>query len=147
MKKQIILLILLCSLALPCVGGGISVPTRAMLYSAVIPGGGQVYNKAWVKAGVVMGVQGYLIGSAIHHDRQRAHYHDLVVAGNNPVWNTAHEKDYQKRLNNDIWWIGITMGLSMIDAFVDAHLADFDSQDKDLKLRFSGNELSLEIRF
>jgi hypothetical protein len=32
-------------------------PTHAMLYSAFIPGGGQIYNHAYVKAGIVIGIQ------------------------------------------------------------------------------------------
>lgn len=147
MRKHILILLLLLCLAMPCIAQSLSRPARAMLFSAVLPGGGQMYNKAWVKGGIVIGVQGWLIGSAIHNDLQRAHYHDLVVSGANPVWNAAREKEYQRRVNNDIWWIGITAVLSSIDAFVDAHLADFEEQDRALKLRFSGESLILEYRF
>ncbi|MFA7017066.1 MAG: DUF5683 domain-containing protein, partial [Candidatus Cloacimonadaceae bacterium] len=43
-------------------------PTRAMLYSALIPGGGQVYNKAYVKAGIVVGLQAWNVGRVFYND-------------------------------------------------------------------------------
>ena len=124
----------------------ISQPTRAMLYSAAVPGGGQLYNREWIKAGVVMGVQGWLIGSAIHNKHQKSRYHDLYVSDQSP-WHKSQEEEYRKRLNNDIWWIGITAALSMVDAFVDAHLADFETQQKDLQLRFTSSGVKLQYRY
>jgi len=125
-------------------------PLRAVLYSAAFPGGGQLYNRAWLKAGLVMGVQGFFIGSAIYHGSQENYWQDLAE-------NTADQflqeqylalsRAYRYDLNNDLWWIGITAGLSMLDAYVDAHLSDFESEKEKLRLRFSGNALLLQYRF
>ena len=109
-----------------------------------------MYNRAWVKAGIVIGTQGWLIGSAIHNDNQKDRYRRLAsdaVQISDQAYYRAMENQYRDRLNNDIWWIGITAALSMIDAYVDAHLSDFEEQDGKLKLRFSQTNLGLEYRF
>ena len=64
MKRYLlILLILLAMSSLPA--WELSRPAKAGALSAVLPGGGQIYNKQFVKAGLVIGIQGFLIGSAI----------------------------------------------------------------------------------
>ena len=126
------------------------VPTRAVLYSAVFPGGGQLYNRAWLKAGLVMGVQGFFIGSAIYHGGERNYWRDLAETTPEPFLQEqylARSRDYGYQLNNDVWWIGITAGLSMLDAYVDAHLADFDSEKENIRLRCSGDALLLQYNF
>lgn len=141
---------LLLFTALPCNAQRVPRPGRAMLYSALFPGGGQLCNRAWVKAGIVIGTQGWLIGSAIHNDGQKDRYRRLAsnaVQISDQAYYRAMEKQYRDRHNNDIWWIGITAALSMIDAYVDAHLSDFEEQDRKLKLRFSQTNLGLEYRF
>ncbi len=154
MKHTRYLIILLLCLAwlLPniCSAKPLSQPTKALLLSAVIPGGGQLYNHAWVKAGVVIGVQGYLITSAIRHDSKLKDYRSQAANSSDPMETSRLknlEQRYTDRFNNDVWWIGITAALSMIDAFVDAHLKDFDSNKQDLKLRFSTSGVGLEYSF
>lgn len=148
-KRTVIILLLLGCVAF-AFGQEKREPYRAMLYSAVFPGGGQLYNQAWLKAGLVMGVQGYLIGSAIYHDGKRADFNELAENTQDSFLQQQYEarsKEYRDALNNDIWWIGITAGLSVIDAYVDAHLYDFESQKEKIRLRFEGDALSLQYRF
>ena len=148
----LILLLFCLALLLPnfCFAKPLSQPTKALLLSAVIPGGGQLYNHAWVKAGVVIGVQGYLITSAIHHDSKLKDYRTKAANSSDPAQINHYKQQelrYKDRFNNDVWWIGITAALSMIDAFVDAHLKDFDSNKQELKLRFSNSSVGLEYHF
>ena len=126
------------------------VPTRAVLYSAAFPGGGQLYNRAWLKAGLVMGVQGFFIGSAIYHGGERNYWRDLAENTPDPFLQEqylARSRDFGNELKNDIWWLGITAGLSMLDAYVDAHLSDFESEKEKIRLRFSGDALLLQYNF
>lgn len=149
LKHVSILLILLCAAVLLSAEAARN-PYRAMLYSAVAPGGGQIYNQKYLKAGLVIGVQGFLIGSAIYHDGKRDDYRRLAQSADNALLEQqylARSKDYKERLNNDIWWIGITAALSMIDAWVDAHLFDFEEQKEKLRLRFEDTTLLLEYRW
>jgi hypothetical protein len=125
-------------------------PNRAMLYSAIFPGGGQLYNREYLKAGLVIGVQGYLIGSAIYHDAKRDDYQELLDSATDPILIQQYrfQRDaYKESLTNDFWWMGITAALSMVDAYVDAHLWDFNSQKQKIQILFEDSSLQLRYRF
>ncbi len=146
--------ILTCLVLLGCLSAGFSQtmknPTRAVLYSAAFPGGGQLYNHAWLKAGLVMGVQGFLIGSAAWHGSEKAHWKKLAESEPNEFLSQqylARSRDYGDDLKNDLWWMGITAGLSMLDAYVDAHLSDFEIQREEIRLRFENGALLLQYSF
>ena len=59
----------------------------------------------------------------------------------------SQSKNYQDKFNNDLWWIGITAGLSVIDAYVDAHLYNFESEKQKILLHFSENGVVLQYKF
>lgn len=125
-------------------------PTRAAIYSAVLPGGGQIYNQAYYKAGVVIGLQGYLLANAFYNDHKADDYKALSAQASDTYSAELYRqsrKEYQQKRNSDIWWMGITMGLSVLDAWVDANLHDFDAQKNKVHLNFEDNKLQLEYRF
>lgn len=101
-------------------------PKGAMLRSLALPGWGQFYNKQIIKSVLVVAVQGTFVGLAIRY--------------NNKVQTalTLEEQNFYKdRRNLTFWWMGATVLLSMIDAYIDAHLYDFDT-GPDLALRIGG---------
>ncbi|MBM4399540.1 MAG: hypothetical protein FJ041_04315 [Candidatus Cloacimonetes bacterium] len=114
-------------------------PYKAMLYSAVVPGGGQFYNEAYLKTALVIGVQALLTGLAIDDYNQMKRYEKEQ----NPI----QKKYYQDELRSDYWWMGITLVLSMADAFVDAHLYNFDAERSKVRLKFEDKLLKMEYRF
>lgn len=123
---------------------------RAVAYSALVPGGGQIYNRQYIKAGVVIGIQGFLIGSAIYHDGKRDDYRELAQSSSDSFLAQqymAQSKDYRDKLRSDYWWMGITMALSMIDSYVDAHLWDYDAQRDRIHLKFEDKKLQLQYPF
>jgi len=125
-------------------------PTHAMLYSAFIPGGGQIYNKAYVKAGVVIGVQAYLLGSVLYKDAKVQDYKEKLQNESDAYlvqYYRDRRDEYRERRTSDIWWMGITAALSVLDAYVDAHLSDFDAEKEKLHLRFEGDTLQLQYHF
>lgn len=125
-------------------------PSRAALYSTVLPGGGQLYNHAYYKAGLVIGLQGYLLANAIYNDHKADDYKALGAEASDTYAAELYRqsrKEYQQKRNSDIWWMGITMGLSVLDAWVDANLHDFDAQKDKVHLRFEDKKLQLEYRF
>ena len=146
--------ILTCLVLLSCLGAGFAQtqrsPSRAVLYSAAFPGGGQLYNRAWLKAGLVVGVQGFLIGSAVWHGSEKSYWQKLAESEPDEFLRQqylARSNDFGDELKNDLWWVGITAGLSMLDAYVDAHLSDFDSQKEEIRLRFEIGALLLKYSF
>jgi hypothetical protein len=87
-----------------------------MLRSLVVPGWGQVTNGSWIKAGVAVAAEGLLIAAIVRDSDQLA---DL------PAGTPAYDDVYNRR-QQEAWWLGAVVFLSMIDAYVDAHLKSGD---------------------
>ena len=119
-------------------------PMRASLYSAVLPGMGQIYNKKYWKAPLVWGILGTGIGFVVHYNNQykefRGYYLDKLYGYEleNPTLNNmelrqlATLQDDRKR-NRDyaIALTALAYLLNILDATVDAHLYGIN-KDPDL---------------
>ncbi len=135
-------------------------PTKAVIYSAIFPGLGQIYNRKYWKLPIVYG--GFMgcayaisFNSRFYKDYSNAYldftdsdpntqsYNDFVpygyvISSSDSAWFAGvlkRKKDFYRR-NRDLSYI-ITVGLyviCMIDAYVDAQLFDFDISP-DLSLR------------
>lgn len=120
-------------------------PRRAALLSAIIPGGGQAYNRSWWKIPVVYGAIGGLTYTAVVNGKEYRtladNYKRLVDRDPN---NQPTEQPYASldaatlKGYRDQWrvytersyiFLGLTYLLSITDAFVDAHLHQFDISD------------------
>lgn len=107
-------------------------PTTAVLLS-LIPGGGQIYNEQYWKAPLFAGVAGFFLVQAVR-------YHNLYrdqVALVDATPETDGTYDRLKRIReiyrderdlNIAYYLGIDI-LCMIDAYVGAHLFDFNVDD------------------
>lgn len=124
-------------------------PTRAAIYSAVVPGLGQVYNRKYWKVPIVfagLGVSYYFI------DRNRSQFHrykDAYIAivdgdpGTVDEFNGQYSASAVLDVANtyrrwrDISYIcaGLVYILNVMDAAVDAYFVHFDVSD-DLSLSF-----------
>jgi len=90
-------------------------PTSAMLRSIAFPGWGQWYNGKRFKAVIVFGAEAGIIANTIYQNQK-------VQKSK-----SEFEREFyleNRRLSN--WWLAGAILLSMIDAYVDAHLYDFD---------------------
>ena len=90
-------------------------PTGAMLRSIVFPGWGQWYNGKHFKAILVFGAEAGIIANTIRQNQR-------VQASKSELEREFYLEN--RRLSN--WWLAGVILLSMIDAYVDAHLYDFD---------------------
>ncbi len=98
-------------------------PTGAAMRSLAIPGWGQYYNGQKIKAALVLAAEAGEIGTAI--------YWNVRAKGTSDPETKFFYQDYR---NQALWFLAGTIVLSMLDAYVDAHLFDFDespSLDKD----------------
>jgi hypothetical protein len=123
-------------------------PTKAGLYSAVLPGLGQVYNKKYWKVPLVWGAVGTGVGIAIWNDNQYTKYRGRFVAklnGTPNEFNDTHPwldanalgnmQDTAKRQRDyAIAITGLLYILNIVDAVVDAHLYE-GRHDPDLSIR------------
>lgn len=91
-------------------------PNGAMVRSLLVPGWGQWYNDKKIKAGVVFIAESALIAR--------------IVIANDQLRKAKSETDrvrYLEQRNVTYWWLGGAILLSMLDAYVDAYLYDFDA--------------------
>jgi hypothetical protein len=119
-------------------------PVRATVYSAVIPGLGQIYNRKYWKVPIVYGGMGTCIYFTVFSQKRYNEFRDAWRALNesNPNGTVMFDgylytlngldagRNYYRR-NRDLFTI-FTAGvyiLNIVDANVDAHLFDFDVSD------------------
>ena len=121
-------------------------PRQAMIYSAVLPGLGQIYNKKWWKVPIVYVGFGTLAGSTIYNATNYRKYKDKYIY---MLENSLEEYEGQSipevqwykdthRRYRDLFII-VTAGfylLQIIDASVDAYLINFDVSD-DLSMKIN----------
>ena len=146
-------------------------PKRATIYSAILPGLGQAYNKKYWKIPIIyagFGTIGYFIGwnnkyyntyklaysdltdddptTDSYNDLEATQYYDLEnpTDYNNFKSGLSKQQDYYRR-NRDLLIISIVgfYGLNLIDASVDAHLFDFDISE-DLSLNWQPSVQTFE---
>ncbi|WP_072996624.1 DUF5683 domain-containing protein [Epilithonimonas mollis] len=121
-------------------------PAKAGLYSAVLPGLGQFYNKKYWKIPIVWGAVGTGIGIALWNDKQYKRYRNAFVSELNglphefsgirgidkTVLGNAQDRSKRQR-DYAIGITGLIYILNIVDAVVDAHLYE-GRKDPDLAL-------------
>ncbi len=108
-------------------------PTGALLRSAIIPGWGQFYNKKYIKTVIYGGTEIYLIYNVQKYWRKMDKHQKNFQNSDDPVYKSQEFSLYEKNRdsrNLHLWLTGLTIFISMFDAYVDAHLADFNQTDK-----------------
>ena len=112
-------------------------PKRASIYSALVPGAGQAYNKKYWKTPIILAGIGSAFYLASDNQEKYSIYRNALLlrrSGEVDVYNNVYTENqlitimnYYER-NKEI---SIIMGvvvylLNIVDASVDAHLFDFD---------------------
>ncbi len=115
-------------------------PAKAAFYSAVFPGMGQVYNKKYWKLPIVYGALGTTIYFYINNNRKYHLYRDaykLRLEGLPDDYSyldnsrlIAAQKFYQKNRDLSALLTGLFYILNIVEANVDAHLMNFNVNDK-----------------
>jgi hypothetical protein len=90
-------------------------PKVAVIRSAVLPGWGQWYNEQKLKSLLVFGAEAALIGNAVY-------YNQLAVKGATD----DERRFYQDVRGRFLWWLIAAHLINVLDAYVDAHLWNFD---------------------
>ena len=92
-------------------------PRQAFLFS-LVPGGGQFYNKKYVKGSLVMGLETLALYSWLENSKIYKNYESEEYS--------LKQNRYLEKRNKYAWWVIFLYFYSMIDAMVDAHLSPFD---------------------
>lgn len=115
-------------------------PWGAVARSAVIPGWGQFYNESYWKIPVIWGTAAWFIYNWVDNNHLYNEYKSLYQTS---------ELEYYRRLRNfyrdqrDKFsiYLGLLYLINLVDAYVDAHLFDFNVNEN-----FDGNNFQLNIR-
>lgn len=127
-------------------------PARAAIYSAILPGAGQVYNRKYWKVPIVLGGLGvsywFIHDNNKNYQRYKTAYLD-VVNGQPDEFNGEYSADQLRSVADtyhrwrDLSYLacGLVYALNIMDASVDAYFVRFDVSD-DLTVR-AGPSLGL----
>lgn len=124
-------------------------PAGAVLRSAILPGWGQFYNESYWKIPVILGLGGYLAWGWFENNSDYLRYSDLYdasISSESPGGNLNYKlyrELYRDRRDTYGWFFGLLYLLQIADAFVDAHLFDFHTDDNHA---FSIQPLSSGVR-
>jgi hypothetical protein len=112
-------------------------PTVALFRSMFVPGWGQFGNKRYVKAALIATLETWLIISAIDHGRKASDFRSQWDAeGDIPTrqWLYSEYLIERDQRNKYMWFAGITIFLSMFDAYVDAHLSGSPKDERNNRI-------------
>lgn len=111
-------------------------PRKALLYSAILPGAGQVYNKKYWKVPLVYGgIVGLGLVVDFYNQANNKYRNDLFALLNTGASSIGGRDETQirniidqSRRQRDYFmiFVGFFYILQMVDAHVDAHLKEFD---------------------
>lgn len=134
-------------------------PKKATIYSAVLPGLGQYYNKKYWKIPLVYAaIGGCLTAALINNNEYKIARDELIFRTNNPgstlnsrFTNYADDQllarsDYYRKWRDNMFiFTGLAYVLNIIDANVDAHLFNFNVNE-DLALTMKPYTFSSEFQ-
>ncbi len=135
-------------------------PGRAALYSLVLPGAGQLYNKRWWKVPLVYGMEGFAIYNYIKgretYNKWNGCYLSFIdpfpegVCNNVTQINDAYDIRNRARSQKERAFL-IMIGAHLfqsLEAFIDRHLIDFDVDENlshQQSINYNPNSLETQI--
>lgn len=137
-------------------------PKKAALFSAVLPGLGQIYNKKYWKTPIVYAAIGSAVYGSIYNNQKYQLYKDAYIvrvdgnantidefdpnSGNTEVYTEGQLRTLQDfyRNNRDLTIIlsAVAYFINILDAYVDAHLFHFDVSE-DLSASWSPTNFNI----
>lgn len=117
--------------------------------SAILPGWGQFYNESYWKIPVVWGVLGWFTYLYVENNKLYKEYRDLYSESledsdlGDSYYRRARDT-YRDERDKYALILGLSYLLNLIDAYVDAHLFDFDVTENPVTRQ---PELGIRFRF
>jgi hypothetical protein len=107
-------------------------PWLAVGMSAVLPGAGQIYTENYWKVPVIWGLGGYWMyewgkQNKLYKDFRDRYSASIVLSppyGNDKL--RVNRDFYRDQRDSFAWYMGFLYFLNLVDAYVGAHLYDFD---------------------
>jgi hypothetical protein len=104
----------------------------------VVPGSGQFYNESYWKVPVIWGVIGYCGYEYFRNNNLYKDYRDLYLESQTPEdpdGNSnlkTYREFYRDQRDNFVWGFLVAYTINIIDAYISAHLFDFDVKEEKL---------------
>jgi hypothetical protein len=128
-------------------------PWLAVGLSALLPGAGQAYNETFWKVPIALGLCGYFGWQVYDNNKQFLDYRDQYAASQSPENNYFGDATlktlrefYRDQRDDFIWYFTIAYVVNLIDAYIDAHLFDFDVKEEKL-IKYGNPDYKLNINF
>ncbi len=111
-------------------------PMKAVMYSAILPGLGQFYNKSYWKIPIIGVIGGYFVYEIVKNNNSYLDYKISYANSQSPI---SPGGDPRLKLLRDFYrdqrdqfylYAAMVYLINIVDAYVDAHLFDFDVSDK-----------------
>jgi len=99
-------------------------PWGAVVRSAIVPGWGQIYNESYWKAPIVWGVMGWFVYAWVDNNNNYIDYKNLYLQSGNSL-DLEYRNFYRDQRDEFAIYFALTYFLTLVDAYVDAHLYDF----------------------
>jgi hypothetical protein len=121
-------------------------PPKALLFSAVLPGLGQVYNQKYWKVPIIYGAIGGFAYAISYNQLKYQKFRDALIYGEPgkpayidgetyPYDVLARGRDYYRRYRDlSVFGLALIYFLNVVDAMIDAHFFYYDVSD-DLSMR------------
>lgn len=118
-------------------------PWGAVLRSAIVPGWGQIYNESYWKAPVVWGVMGWFVYVWVDNNKLYDDNKNLFIQTGIDIYKRRRDF-YRDQRDQFAIYLVLTYFLNLVDAYVDAHLFDFNVDEN----YFTGQKMyNLRINF
>ncbi|MDP6528815.1 MAG: DUF5683 domain-containing protein [Gemmatimonadota bacterium] len=115
-------------------------PFARAVRSAVVPAWGQMTNDRPVKASVIFAVQAYLYTGILVESRRATDFQSRAVnaadAGTQ-AWLEDRAQEHFSRRRNLVFWSILGAFYSAVDAYIDAHLGDFEEDLEESRTLFA----------
>jgi Family of unknown function (DUF5683) len=111
-------------------------PMMAVLYSSVLPGLGQFYNKSYWKIPIIGVVGGYFVYEIIKNNNSYIDYRTSYANSQSPLSPGGDQRlkllrDFYRDQRDQFYlYAAMVYLINIVDAYVDAHLFDFDVSDR-----------------
>ncbi len=116
-------------------------PWGAVLRSAVIPGFGQFYNESYYKIPIIWGLGAWFVYGWVQNNDKYVTNKNLFIDTGQEIYKSNRDFYRDQRDNFTIYLVLVYL-LNLVDAYVDAHLFDFNV-DED----FLTGSTRLKVRF
>lgn len=129
-------------------------PSKAVIMSSVLPGLGQFYNESYWKIPIIYGLGAFFVYEYKDYNKKFNDFNSKFEASktvDNPsgsYYLKSYREYYRDKRDAFLWYGGFLYLLNILDAFVDAHLYNFNVSDEVfIQLKSDNNFFCIKILF